>query len=193
MTQQTNESFFAVPWVRVMLSCVFVLGLNGCGLVNEDSASTPRKRSVPIASILADALPTGDWLEVECHEGDVGPDLPPPSYSKGVIRFANAQMKWGSRIYDDNGCTVARPQSVPDNVIQYRIPERPETTDGSIPLDVQVPYIDSPETYTMYALLKVSEGKLYFALFPTAQSRPKSLELERAQVFAPMPAAIASQ
>jgi hypothetical protein len=140
-------------------------------------------------SAMVEANPlSGDWLEVACNEGDVGPDLPPPPYSKGVIRFRDKTMRWSSRIYDDKDCSRQRPAPIAETVVPYVVAADVQTTDGSVAIDIQVPNPDRDRqgTVTMYALVKQVNGQLYMALFPTAETRPKSLEHSPAQAFSPM-------
>lgn len=167
--------------------CLAALALAsaGCGKSSTHNGG----HSHPVSSAILESNPlSGDWIEIACNEGDFGPDLPPPPYTKGVIRFREGKtMRWGSRVYDDRSCTALRPHPIDETIVPYVPAADFTTTDGSVAIDVQVPSAEAGGTpVTMYALIKQLDGQLYVALFPTADARPKALARGQAQIFAPM-------
>lgn len=166
-----------------LCALTLALGSAGCG----KSPKAPANHSRPVYSAIVESNPlSGDWLEVACNEGDAGPDLPPPPYMKGVIRFREHTMHWSSRIYDDKDCSALRPSPIAETVVPYVLATNFATTDGSVAIDVQVPNNVDGHPVTMYGLVKQVNGQLYVALFPTADTRPKGLDRGQAQVFSPM-------
>jgi hypothetical protein len=158
-----------------------ILSMTGCGKAPSPSKAHAARNY----SSLLDVSLTGNWLETACNEGDSGPDLPPPAYSKGIIKFGDHVMRWSSRLYDDRDCKNQRSGAVTETVVPYTLTPDFKTTDGSVAIDVQIPQEDGT-TLTMYGLVAIDGGTLYMAMFDRASVRPKSINRSKAQAFAQM-------
>jgi hypothetical protein len=161
-----------------------MIGLaSGCG---PKEAEANQGHARPELSAFSSSLPTGDWIEVTCHESPAGNAPLPPSYIRGIIRFRDQQqMHWTSRIYDDPDCESPRLGAVAETVVSFvRSPDW-ITTDGSFAFDAKVPDSNSSHPVTYFGLMKVEGAYLYMALYPTAQARPAALDRAQAQVFSP--------
>jgi hypothetical protein len=130
--------------------------------------------------------PSGTWLETACNEGDSGPDLPPPPYLKGIIRFSGMTLYLSSRVFDDKDCSHLRPGAVTEIAVPFTFAANVDTTDGSLAIDAVLTDPDDGSTTPMYGLMKVQNRQLLVAFFSTAESRPKALDRSQAQIFAPL-------
>src|SRR4051812_14304195 len=129
---------------------------------------------------------TGGWIETLCRQGEMGPDLPPPKYFKGVIKFVEPDtLILTSQLFDDEKCIAKRPVRVTENTAHYSVVTPSVTTDESIQIDIQAKD-ERGEAYTLYGVMKKIDGKLYLQIYYKDSTRPKSLERYRAMVLEPL-------
>jgi hypothetical protein len=173
-------SSFSIPSCVLVLSLTFA-ALPGCGKQSSNAVGDGTAPS--LASRLLETQLTGTWIEVACEEGYAGPDAPPPTYSKGIVKFvAGNNMRWSAKIFDDNKCSVQRPGTVEEVENHYTVVTPSATTDGSVQVDVQTAD-ENGDPYVLYGIVKVKAGMLYIAMYPTAAKRPKVMDEHAAQVF----------